>query len=201
MRYVEDADRYRIIAGENRYQAAKQAGLKELPCWERTPGQNQILLQQVVENWVRSDLNPFELADALGLLRDANGYSQVQLAATTGKSQGEISKILGLLELDPETQKLAREDETGLVSRRHLHAIRDFPIARQIKLIAGIKDGRYTAEALELLHANERKKQSVYRSAEQLATPIFPYTARHRVVSIPQARSERTTTSWRPCVK
>ena len=160
MRYVEDTDRFRIIAGENRYQAAKQAGLKELPCWERTPEQNQILLEQVVENWVRSDLNPFELADALGLLRDANGYTQVELAATTGKSKGEISKILGLLELDPEIQKLAREDTTGLVTRRHLYAVRDFPIARQIKLVAGIKDGRYTAEALELLHKNEQQKKS-----------------------------------------
>ena len=150
VRYEAEADRYRIIAGENRFQAAKQAGLKELPCWERTPEQNQILLQQVVENWVRSDLNPFELADALGLLRDANGYSQVELAATTGKSKGEISKTLALLELDPEVQKLAREDQTGLVSKRHLYAIREFPIDRQIKLIAGIKDGRYTAEALEL---------------------------------------------------
>ena len=51
VRYVENADRYRIIAGENRCQAAKQAGLTELPCWERAPEQSQILLQQVVENW------------------------------------------------------------------------------------------------------------------------------------------------------
>ena len=160
VRYVSEVDRYRIIAGENRFQAAKQAGLKELPCWERTPEQNQILLEQVVENWIRADLPPFDLADALGVLRDANGYTQVQLAKTTGKSQGEISKMLGLLELDPEVQSLAREDRTGLISRRHLHAIREFPVARQIKLLAGVKDGRYTAEALETLHANQQQKAS-----------------------------------------
>ena len=142
------------------FQAAKQAGLKELPCWERTPEQNQILLEQVVENWIRADLPPFDLADALGVLRDANGYTQVQLAKTTGKSQGEISKMLGLLELNPEVQSLAREDSTGLISRRHLHAIREFPVARQIKLLAGVKDGRYTAEALETLHANDRQRAS-----------------------------------------
>ena len=117
-------------------------------------------MEQVIENWQRSDLSPFEIADSLGILRDANGYTQVQLAEFTGKSKGEISKILGLLELDPEIQKLAREDQTGLVTRRHLYAIRDFPVARQIKLVTGIKDGRYTAEALELLHKNDREKQS-----------------------------------------
>ena len=156
----EDRDVYRIIAGESRYQAAKQIGLDELPCWIRTPEQNEILAQQVAENWVRSDLSPFDLAEALGILRDANGYTQVQLAAVTGKSQGEISKTLGILELDPEVQVIARDDSTGLISRRHLLAIREFPIARQIKLLAGVKDGRYTAEALELLHANQATKRS-----------------------------------------
>lgn len=160
VRYIADIDRYRIIAGENRYRAAKQAGLEEIPCWERTPEQNQVLLEQVVENWIRSDLPPFDLADALGVLRDANGYTQVQLAKTTGKSQGEISKMLGILELDPEVQSLAREDTTGLITRRHLHAIREFPVDRQIKLLAGVKDGRYTAEALETLCANQRRNLS-----------------------------------------
>ena len=160
VRYVADKDVYRIIAGESRYQAAKQIGLKELPCWERTPEKNEILAQQVAENWVRSDLSPFDLAEALGILRDANGYTQVQLAAVTGKSQGEISKTLGILDLDPEVQAIARNDSTGLVSRRHLLAIRDFPVARQIKLLSGVQDGRYTAEALELLYANATKNRS-----------------------------------------
>ena len=190
VRYVADADRYRIIAGENRYHAAKQAGLKDLPCWERTPEQNQILLQQVVENWVRSDLNPFELADALGVLRDANGYSQVELAATTGKSKGEISKILGLLELDPEIQKLARDDDSGLVTRRHLYALRDFPVARQIKLIDGIKDGRYTAEAVELLLKNDRQKQSATGRLNNWQRRSF--RTRHATVSFQFRKPEVT---------
>ena len=126
----------------------------------RSPQQNQILLEQIIENWQRSDLNPYELADSLGRLRDANGYTQVQLAETTGKSKGEISKILSLLELDPEIQKVAREDSSGMVTRRHLYSIRDFPVARQLKLIAGIQDGRYTAEAIDLIRESDRKNRS-----------------------------------------
>ncbi len=160
LRYVASLDRYRIIAGECRFTASKQAGLTEIPAWVRTPEENQILMEQVIENWQRSDLSPFEIADSLGLLRDANGYTQVELAEFTGKSKGEISKILSLLELDPEIQKLAREDSSNMISRRHLYALRDFPIARQIKLVAGIQDGRYTAESLELLQESDRKKRS-----------------------------------------
>ena len=160
LRYVPSVDRYRIIAGECRFTASKQAGLTEIPAWVRTPEENQILMELVIENWQRSDLSPFEIADSLGILRDANGYTQVQLAEFTGKSKGEISKILSLLELDPEIQKLAREDTTNLITRRHLYAIRDFPPARQIKLLAGIQDGRYTAESIELIQESERKKRS-----------------------------------------
>ena len=160
VRFVEEVDRYRIIAGECRFQAAKQAGLTEIPCWVRTPEQKQILLEQVVENWQRSDLSAMDLAESLGILRDANGYTQVELAEITGKSKGEISRILSLLELDPEVQQLARQDSTGLVSRRHLYAMRDFPVARQIKLVSGIQDGRYTAESIEVLARNADNKAS-----------------------------------------
>lgn len=156
VRLVEGSDRYRIIAGECRYTAAKRAGLAELPCWVRTPKQDRVLLEQVVENWQRSDLNPFELADSLGILRDANGFTQKELAETTGKSAGEISKILSLLDLDPEVQQLARQDLSGRVTRKHLYAVRDFPIDRQLKLVAGIQDGRYTAESLELLQQRQK---------------------------------------------
>lgn len=158
VRFVEEVNRYRIIAGECRYQAAKQAGLAEIPCWVRTPEQKQILLEQVVENWQRSDLSAMDLAESLGILRDANGYTQVELTEITGKSKGEISRILSLLELDPEVQQLARQDVTGLVSRRHLYAMRDFPVSRQIKLISGIQDGRYTAESIEVLAKNSGQK-------------------------------------------
>ena len=61
-----------------------------------------MLLHQIIENWQRSDLNPFELADSLAILRDANGLTQSDLAKQTGKSKGEISKLLTILQLDPE---------------------------------------------------------------------------------------------------
>ena len=153
-------DRYRIIAGECRFQACKQAGLSEIPCWVRAPEQNEILLQQIVENWQRSDLNAYELADSLGRLRDANGYSQVQLAEYTGKSKGEISKILSLQEVDPEVQQIVRQDPSGAVTRRHLYAMRNLPATRQLKLISGIQEGRYTAEAIELINQKHDKKKS-----------------------------------------
>ena len=123
VRYIESDNIYQIITGERRYHAAREAGLMEIPCWVQTLKNEDVLLQQIVENWQRADLHPYDLADALARLRDANGYTQKDLARATGKSEGEISKLLAILELDPAVQKAARQDETGRITKRHLYAV------------------------------------------------------------------------------
>ena len=65
VRYVEAEDVYRIITGERRYHAACAAGLPEIPCWVQSPKEDEVLLHQIVENWQRLDMHPFDLADAL----------------------------------------------------------------------------------------------------------------------------------------
>ena len=107
VRYIESQKIYQIISGERRYQAALRAKLTEIPCWVQTPREEEILVRQIVENWQRSDLSPFELADALASIRDANKLTQDALAKLTGKPKGEISKLLALLSLVPEVQKRA----------------------------------------------------------------------------------------------
>lgn len=149
VRFVEETNRYRIVAGECRYTAAKQAGLAEIPCWLKTPKDQQVLLEQIVENWVRCDLNPFELADSLAILRDANGLSQKALAEETGKSAGEISKLLSILKLEPEVQSLARSDDTGRISKRHLYALTRLPGDQQTTVLRKMENQNLTATDVE----------------------------------------------------
>ncbi|HVG49197.1 MAG TPA: ParB/RepB/Spo0J family partition protein, partial [Rubellimicrobium sp.] len=80
VRYLESEDVDQVISGERRFQASREAGLAEIPCWVQTPKDEEILLRQIVENWQRSDLHPYELADSLARLRDANGYTQRVMA-------------------------------------------------------------------------------------------------------------------------
>ena len=84
VRYIEDQNIYLIISGERRYQAALRAKLTEIPCWVQSPREEEILVRQIVENWQRSDLSPFELADALASIRDTNKLTQDALAKLTG---------------------------------------------------------------------------------------------------------------------
>ena len=165
MRYVADTDRYRIIAGECRFNAAKHAGLTEIPCWVRTPKENEILLAQIVENWQRSDLNPFELADSLAILRDANGYTQQQLAEETGKSKGEISKLFTILDLNPDAQKIAREDTAGRITKRHLYSLARLPATQQTLVLQRVYRDELSAIDTEKLVTRIQEKQDRPRKA------------------------------------
>jgi ParB family chromosome partitioning protein len=123
---------YQIITGERRYRAAILAGLAEMPCWLQSPENRQILVRQIVENWQRTDLHPFDLADTLVQLRDQQQYSQKEIAGLTGKPESEISKILSLLKLNPLVQRKYRQDRTGTLSRRHLESVAKLPEGQQI---------------------------------------------------------------------
>ena len=174
VRYVESHNHYRIITGECRYTAAKIACLPEIPCWVKTPKADEILLEQIVENWQRSDLNPFELADSLAILRDANGYSQQELAKHTGKSEGEISKILSIHSIDPKAQKVARSDTSGRVTKRHLYAITRLDPPSQLRLIERIQSYELSAIDIERFVARRLKsKQSADNRGPRYARRQF----------------------------
>ena len=101
--FVEAEDLFQIISGERRYRAAVAAGFTELPCIiEDAPKdggalpRREILVDQVVENWQRQDLNPYDLSDALKELRDDHGLSQDEISRLTGKPKSEISRFLAM---------------------------------------------------------------------------------------------------------
>ena len=60
-------DRFQIIAGERRYQAAVQAGLRDLPVVVREVDDTEVIELALIENLQRKDLTPFEEAEALQL--------------------------------------------------------------------------------------------------------------------------------------
>jgi ParB family chromosome partitioning protein len=161
VRYIVADDVYQIISGERRFQAAKLAELPTIPCIVANPDEKEILVRQIVENWQRKHLHPFEIADSLAQLRDSNGYTQKQLAEETGKSEGEVSKLLKLLDLAPAVQKEARADPTGMLSFKHLYHIARLTIDDQTAVAAVAREQRLTAEETESLV----RKTIVRRSA------------------------------------
>ena len=101
-------ERYQIIAGERRYQAAVQVGLRELPGVIRDGDDNEILEIALVENLQRKDLTAFEEAEALQSLAQRCAYTHEMLAKKLGKSRVAVTESLALNAMPDEVKNLCR---------------------------------------------------------------------------------------------
>ena len=100
--------RFQIVAGERRYQAAAQVGLREVPVVIRDVDDGELIEIALVENLQRRDLSPFEEAEALHTLAQDHGYKHEELARRLGKSRTSITESLSLHAMPDEVRELCR---------------------------------------------------------------------------------------------
>jgi ParB family transcriptional regulator, chromosome partitioning protein len=103
---------WELIAGERRWRAARDAGLKTVPAVIREADDRDTLLLGLVENVAREDLSPVEAARAFAVLLDEFGLGLGDVADKVGKSKPAVSNTIRLLELP--------EDVLAMVERRQL---------------------------------------------------------------------------------
>ena len=113
-------DHYQIIAGERRWRAAKQAGLKDIPVIIKDYDEQQIAEIALIENLQREDLNPIEEAKAYQSLIEKYQLKQEEIAEKVFKSRSVITNALRLLKLDEEVQLMLME---GQITNGHAKAI------------------------------------------------------------------------------
>jgi ParB family chromosome partitioning protein len=120
--------RYEIIAGERRWRAAQQAGLRDIPAVSRRVPDEAAIAMALIENIQRENLNPLEEGRALARLISEFGLTHQQAAEAVGRSRAAVSNLLRLLELPEEVcERLAkRELEMG-----HARALLGLPQRRQ----------------------------------------------------------------------
>ena len=111
---------YEIIAGERRYQAAKKAGLMEVPVLIREADDAESFRLALVENLQRSDLNPIEEAQGYKTLMDKEKLSQTKIAEEVSKSRAYVANAVRLLDLPEEVQDMLSQ---GLLTAGHARAI------------------------------------------------------------------------------
>jgi ParB family chromosome partitioning protein len=117
-------ERYQLIAGERRWQAARMAGLATVPAIVKEATPQQVLELALVENIQRADLNPLEEAAAYRQLVEEFGLTQEQVAERVGKSRSAVTNTLRLLRLPAQVcQALA----DGTISEGHARALLALP--------------------------------------------------------------------------
>jgi ParB family chromosome partitioning protein len=100
--------RYQIIAGERRYQAASQIGLRELPVVIRDVDDTEIIEVALIENIQRKDLSAFEEAEAMQALARRCAYTHEDLAKRLGKSRTSVTEALAIADMPDDVRKLCR---------------------------------------------------------------------------------------------
>ena len=111
---------YELIAGERRWRAAQEAGLKLLPALVRSVDEQTAAELGIVENLQREDLDAIEKADAFSRLQDRFGLTHQEIADRVGWTRAAVTNQIRLCELDEETRLLI---QTGAISGGHGRAL------------------------------------------------------------------------------
>ena len=103
---------YTVIIGHRRLEAAKAAGLHEVPCriYENLPENDQIATM-LEENMQRNDLTVYEQAQSFQLMLDL-GETVDTLSEKTGFAKSTIYHRINIAKLDQEYLKELEEDDS-----------------------------------------------------------------------------------------
>lgn len=160
-------DGYELIAGERRLQAAKRAGLSQVPVVVKEVDNQAKLELAIIENIQRHDLNPIEEAKAYLRLVEEFGLGQEAVAKKMGKSRSTVANTLRLLTLPVEIQRAVIE---GKLSEGHAKALLaiDNPEKQRALFELIIK------EELTVRETEERAKAVAVRSYVRTAREASP---------------------------
>ena len=140
-------NKFQIIAGERRWRASQQAGLKSIPAYIRTINDENVMEMALVENIQREDLNAVEIALAYQHLVDSTGMTQEKVSERVGKSRTAVANYLRLLKLPAQVQMALQNKTIDMGHARALLAL-DSP-SLQIKIFKEIEKNGYSVRKVE----------------------------------------------------
>lgn len=154
---TKEDGKYKIVAGERRWRAAKIAGLDKIPAIIRTLDSQNRLELSIIENAQREDLNAIELATAYAKLKTQFNLTAEDIAAKVGKSEQAIQNTLRLLNLPDDVKKIMVKEKLPEGVMRPLITLDEATIRKVLPKI--IKEG-WTARKVERYFAATKQKSS-----------------------------------------
>ncbi len=142
-------NKFEIIAGERRWQAAQNAGLHEVPVVEIEADNLKSLEFAIVENVQRSDLNPIEEAEGYKRLIDEFKYDQDKVSKFIGKSRSHVTNLIRLLSLPKEVIMLIEKNNIS---------------AGHAKVLIGIENAHFLAKKIIEKKLSVRQTENLIRA-------------------------------------
>ena len=154
----DQKDKFELIAGERRWQAAQIAGLHDVPVVILEADNLKSLELAIIENVQRSDLNPIEEAESYKNLIDNFGYDHEKVSQFIGKSRSHISNSIRLLTLP---EKLIEMIRLGKISQGHA------------KILIGLENSLLLAEKIIKKRLSVRQAESLVRLIKNGSKKVY----------------------------
>ena len=172
----DEDEKFEIIAGERRWQAAQYAGLHEVPVIILNVDNLKSLEFAIVENVQRKDLNPIEEAEGYKRLIDEFSYDQDKVSKFIGKSRAHISNCLRLLSLPKDVIELIIEEKISQGHAKILVGLENALLLAK-KVISKKLSVRQTENLVRLIKtknnfSNKRKDPNILSIEEELSSKI-----------------------------
>jgi ParB family chromosome partitioning protein len=130
VRFISSEGCFYIISGERRYHAARAAGLREVPCIEKSVDDAETLEIALIENIQRKDLTAFEEADGLHRLATQFEYTHEDVAKKIGRARSSVTETLSLRNIPEALRKKCVEN--GITSKSLLLQIARQPTEKKM---------------------------------------------------------------------
>jgi ParB family chromosome partitioning protein len=150
----EAPSEHQIIAGERRWRAAQQAGLKTIPALVRDLTPSEVMEVALIENIQRADLNALEEARGYQLMSERFSRTADEIARVVGKSRSHVANTIRLTRLPPGVQAHV---EAGRLTAGHARALLD------------LEDAESLADAIVARGLNVRQVEALARQARERA--------------------------------
>ncbi|MDZ4792790.1 MAG: ParB/RepB/Spo0J family partition protein [Bacteroidota bacterium] len=161
--------KYRLIAGERRWRAAKLAGIKDLPAYVRLANDVQLLELALLENLQREDLNAMEISLSYKRMMEELDYTQEQVAERMGKDRSTVANFIRLLKLPPDIQLAVRSGELSMGHARAL--INVDTIDKQLFIYKEIKEKGLSVRQTEALVRNLYRQGGAVKKSSKSQLP------------------------------
>ena len=146
---------YEILAGERRYRASLLAGLRSIPAVVKQLSDQEMMVQSIIENLQRENLNPIEEARAYESLVE-KGFTHAEIADKMGKSRPYISNSIRLLSLP---DAILSEVENGKLSQAHARSLVGVNKEQQDYFFQRIIEEDISVRKLEALLTEKKQKR------------------------------------------
>lgn len=142
-------DYFQIVAGERRWRAANEAGLKEVPVIVKNYSTEEMTEIALVENLQRQDLDPIEEAFAYKRLAETFNFRQEDIALRLGRSRSHVANMMRLLQLPEFLRNELSAGELSIGQARPLLGLPNEDLQRTA--LEQIKEHEMTARQVEAL--------------------------------------------------